>query len=66
LKKVRKLKPSKTINLEPEDTLVFDISHHWDDILKEDANEISNALDTDADEAESEKMQEDRAEEELI
>jgi len=66
LKKVRKLKPSKTINLEPEDTLVFDISQQWDDILKEDAGEISNALDTDADEAESEKMQEDKAEEELI
>lgn len=66
-KKVRKLKPSKTINLEPEDTLVFDISQQWDDILKEDDNDISNALDnTDAEETEIQQMQEESVDEELI
>jgi len=63
-KKVRKPKPSKTINLEPEDTLVFDISQEWDDILKEGVDDVSNALDTEGDDAASEEMQEGPSEEE--
>ena len=54
-KKVRKQKPSKAISLEPEDTLVFDISQEWDDILKDD---ISNTLESEeVDELESEEIQ---------
>ena len=56
-KKIRKQKPSTTINIEPEDTIVFDISQEWDDILKEGVDDISNALETEVDEAESEEMQ---------
>lgn len=61
-KKVRKQKPSKAINLEPEDTLVFDISQEWDDILKDD---ISNSLEKEeVDELEREEIQEEAEDEE--
>jgi len=63
-KKVRKQKLSTTLNMEPEDTIVFDISQEWDDILKEGVDDVSNALDTEVDEAESEEMQEESPEEE--
>jgi len=57
VKKVRKQKLGKVINLQPEDTLVFDISQQWGDKVVDEDRNIKNTVELETDETSNKQNQ---------